>query len=313
MVDPLFAAGASVALAALAEWLHARRCARLGGLAFAGGRPRTWAVWTPGLRVAAIGVLAWSLLVLADGATLPGASARRLPQRLLIALDVSPSMHLRDAGPGGQQTRADRARSLLRKLLAQAGERPLRVGIIAFHGTAIPVLSGSDDRDVVANVLDDLPLEHAFASGKTRLYEALACADRVARPWPPGSTSLLLVSDGDTLPGEPPPSLPPAIAQCAILGVGDSQRGSFIDDHASRQETGELRRLATLVRGSYHDVNRQDLPAELVGRLMPEPPAAGPDRRALAVLLAVIAAAVLALLPVALRLAGAPPVEPSHA
>ena len=275
--------------------------------------PAPGRVGAPPLRVAALGLLAWSLLVLAAGPASGQRASKQTPQRLLIALDVSPSMRLRDAGPSGQQTRADRARDLLRKLLAQAGGRPLRVGIIAFHSTALPVLSGSDDRDVVANVLDDLPLEHAFASGKTRMYEALACAERLARAWPPGSTSLLLLSDGDTLPAETPPSLPRAISSCAILGLGDSQRGTFIDDHASRQEAGELRRLATLLHGSYHDVNRHELPPELLGRVLPAAPVAGPDRRTLALVVAACAAAVLALLPLFLRLAGAPRPEPDHA
>jgi Ca-activated chloride channel family protein len=307
MVSPLLIAVGAASLAVLGEWLHARRCARLGGLAFAGGRPRTWARWSPPLRVVAIVLLAWGLSVLAA----PTAQVRASPgagQRLLIALDVSPSMHLRDAGPAGQQTRAERAREVLRRLLARAGDRPLRVGIIAFHSSALPVLAGSSDRDVVANVLDDLPLEHAFVSGKTRLHEALACAERLARPWPPGSTSLLLVSDGDTEAGDPPPTLPGAITASFILGVGDAQRGTFIDDHVSRQEPGALRRLAEQVRGSYHDINRRDLPPELFDRLLPAPPEAGPDLRALALLAAAIGSAITALLPFALRLHGAPAV-----
>lgn len=307
MVSPLPIAIALAAFAALGEWLHARRCARLGGLAFAAGRARAWARWTPPLRVAALGLLAWGLAVLAIPAVQPRSLAAS-GQRLLIALDVSPSMHLRDAGPSGQQTRAERARDVLRRLLARAGERPVRVGIIAFHSSALPVLAGSSDRDVVANVLDDLPLEHAFVSGKTRLHEALACAERLARPWPPGSTSLIVVSDGDSEPGEAPPDLPAAIATSVILGVGDVQRGIFIDDHASRQEPGTLRQLAGQVRGAYHDINRREPPAELLDRLLPAPPAAGPDRRMLALCAAAIGAAITALLPLALRLYGAPAV-----
>jgi Ca-activated chloride channel family protein len=307
MVSPLLVAMGAAALAALAEWLHARRSARLAGLAFAGGRARAWARWTPPLRVAALALLAWGLTVLAAPAVQPRVAASA-GQRLLIALDVSPSMHLRDAGPAGQQTRAERARDVLRRLLARAGDRPLRVGIIAFHSSALPVLAGSSDRDVVANVLDDLPLEHAFVSGKTRLHEAIACADRLARPWPPGSTGLVLVSDGDSEPAEAPPVLPGAIGSAVILGVGDAQRGTFIDDHVSRQEPGALRRLAEQLRGGYHDINRREPPAAVLDRLLPAPPAAGPDRRALALAAAAVGAAITALLPLALRLHGAPAV-----
>jgi hypothetical protein len=58
------AASIVVALAALAEWLHARRCRRVTRLAFGpAGAPRRW-VGPPVARVAAMGLLAWGLLTL---------------------------------------------------------------------------------------------------------------------------------------------------------------------------------------------------------------------------------------------------------
>ena len=111
-LDPLASALCTMALAAAGEWLHARRCRRIRHLAFGpGGRPRHWVRTVPFLRVAALGALAWGFMVLLqidraieEGRKEPAAKVEGARRRhLVIGLDVSPSMHLRDAAMSGQE------------------------------------------------------------------------------------------------------------------------------------------------------------------------------------------------------------------
>src|SRR5690349_4542444 len=101
------------AVAALAEWLHVRRCRRVARLAFGPtGEPNKWVRITPFVRTAAVTAVAWGLLTLLYVGPRASRSAK-LPEggyrHLVIALDVSPSMKLQDAGSGRKQTRAQRA------------------------------------------------------------------------------------------------------------------------------------------------------------------------------------------------------------
>ena len=310
----------AAALVALGELLHRWRCRRIALLAFPGGSPRPWTVVTPLLRIIAVTVLAWGLatLFLNNPAELAGEMRQAAAKRLVIALDVSPSMDLTDAGPTGGESRARRARELLRSLLARTDLTGVRQSIVALYNGARPVVVDTVDPEVIRNVLDDLPLEHAFSPGKTTLYEAItacgtlaqggtAAPDARPQPWPPGQARLIVISDGDSVAPTQAVRLPPAFAGTLVIGVGDATRGMSIDGHLSRQESSTLRQLAGRFGGSYHDGNRRHVPTDLLAELFP---ARGDHQRSglgdLALAAVVAGAALLALLPVALALAGAP-------
>jgi Ca-activated chloride channel family protein len=110
---PEYLALAAVALAALGEFLHARRVRRVARLAFGpAGQARAWTEIVPFLRVVAVALLTWGfvqLAVLAPRAKRPQLIPEGGFRHLVIALDVSPSMQLKDAGAQRQQTRARRA------------------------------------------------------------------------------------------------------------------------------------------------------------------------------------------------------------
>jgi len=307
----LTAALLTMAASALAEWLHARRVRRVAYLAFgATERPRHWVRLAAPLRIVAAGALAWALMTLLvlDSAalqTIVGDDQREV-QHVVIALDVSPSMHLVDAGPRGDQSRGERAREALGSILNRLDGRRTRFSIVAFYSDARPVVIDTFDPEVVANVLADLPLEHAFDAGKTNLYAGVRSAAELAKGWREKSATLLVVSDGDTLPAQEIPTLPRAYAKMLALGVGNTARGTFIDDHSSRQDAQSLERLALRLGGSYYDVNVRHLPTSVIQSL-PAPPAKagiGLDMRATALAAAGGGAAVLALLPVLLSIAG---------
>src|SRR6266576_2382270 len=112
MIPELTAFGVLL-LATLAEWLHARRCRQIAILAFGPtGKPKEWVSVLPFVRPFAAAILTWGLmnLFLMDARILkPMQRPEGGYRHLLIALDVSPSMQLKDAGPTHQQTRAQRA------------------------------------------------------------------------------------------------------------------------------------------------------------------------------------------------------------
>jgi Ca-activated chloride channel family protein len=310
----LWALAAALLVGALGELLHARRVRRVARLAFGpAARPAPWARAMPALRAAAFGALAWGLVTLllaeprkysSDGASAPGAGELR---HVLLVLDVSPSMQLADAGPERGQSRLQRARSVLESLFRRVPLERHRVTVVAVYNGAKPVVEDTSDFEVVRNILGDLPLQHAFPSGKTRLFDGLEEAARIARPWNPGSTTLALVSDGDTVPALGMPRLPASIDEVLVIGVGDPRTGSFIDGRQSRQDVPALRQIAARLGGVYWNGNEHHLPSTLLAGLAAQAGAGALERltrREYALLASVAGALVLALLPVLLHLFG---------
>lgn len=299
---------AAFALAVIAEWLHAVRVRRIASLAFGPlARPRRWVAVAAPARIAAIAAIAWGLAILLIDEPRESTDTGVQPRHLVVALDVSPSMTIGDAGANRSVTRGQRARDLVRSLLERIDRGRLLVSVIAFYNGAKPVVVDTKDPEVVGNVLADLPLEYAFEVGKTRMYDAVASAAEIGKAWRPGSAVFVLVSDGDTLPATAPPVLPPAFSDTLVIGVGDAARGTMIADHASSQDASSLRQLAARLHGRYHDGNVRHLPSKQLGGFAVA--AAGPARTGLAwwALIAVCAgAAVEALLPPALIAFGSP-------
>lgn len=299
------------AFAAGAEWQHARRCRRVARLAFGpAGKARAWTAVAPVLRVVAVTLLAWGLTqlwLLQPRAARPGQVPEGGYRHLVIALDVSPSMQLKDAGPERRQTRMQRASGVLLSVLERVALEQLRVSIVAFYTDAKPVVVDTFDLEVVKNILNDLPLEMAFDTGKTSLLAGVREAAALAKAWAPGSTTLLVVSDGDSIPDSGLPEMPRSIAQVSVLGVGSARTGENIDGHLSRQDASTLRQLANRLRAEYHDVNEKHLPSERLAALAhqwPRRDEAGADRRKLALAGVAIGACLLAALPLALAFAG---------
>jgi Ca-activated chloride channel family protein len=317
---PFVIAISAALIIALAEWLHARRIRRIARLAFLPtGRPRAWTVAVPIIRSLAFGLAVWGLLTLLalDGAPTRLNESRHRPDRhLLIALDVSPSMFIRDAGENGKQLRRERAADVLRSVFQRLDMERTRVSIVAFYTTAKTVVVDTSDLNVVQNVLADLPLEYAFKEGQTNMYVGVKEAARLAEKnaWPPRSATLIVVSDGDSLPDALPPSMPPAIADTLVLGVGNPYRGTSIAGHSSRQDISSLRGLAARLHGIYHDGNEKHLPTTtLAGLSMLR---ADEDQRASERTIALIAAgagaSILALIAPLLAFFGAPRLAHRH-
>jgi Ca-activated chloride channel family protein len=316
VVDPLtFAAavgGAAVVLAVLAELLHFARVVKAAPLAF-GPRRRflPLAVAAPVLRVAAVGAVGWGLAVFASW---PPKSHKAKETKdseyrhLVLVLDVSPSMQVADAGPDGKQKRAERAADLIQSFFERVQAEQYKTTIIAVYTSAKPVVKDTADREVVRNILTDLPMRHAFKAGETNLFSGLEMAAEVAKPWNPNSAVLLVVTDGDTVPATGMPKMPASIGNNVVMiGVGNPTVGKAIGGHMTRQDASTLRQVATRLNGAYHDGNDKQLSTELVSRVDEKATNKRQEvwtAREWAFVAVGVGGGVLALLPVALTLLG---------
>ena len=302
-------AALGVALVVLiAEVLHARRVRRIARLAFGPtGRPALWATLAPALRVGATTAVAWGLvtLILLKPKT---HQAEAIPdnqkRNVLLVLDVSPSMRLKDAGPAHDLTRRARATAVMESFFQRVPIEQYLISVVAVYNGAKPVVISTKDMEVIRNIMSDLPMQFAFQVGKTDLFAGIAEADKIARPWRPKSTLMVLVSDGDTVPATGMPKLPAAVSDVLVVGVGDPRAGSFIDGRQSRQDAGSLRQIAARLGGTYIDANEKHLPTDLLTRLTVIPRAGVFEqlsRREYSLMAVGTGASLLALLPVLLQ------------
>lgn len=305
------AAVVAVLVAAVAELWHQARIRRLAPLLFGPRRrPAHWAMAAPVLKVAALGALAWGLTALLDEqpkvhkiGVLPEHEVRHL----VLVLDVSPSMRLQDAGPSGQQGRHQRARDVMESFFSRVTVEQYRITVIATYNGAKPVVIDTRDLEVVRNILNDLPMHYAFPVGKTDIFAGLQEAARIAHPWQPRSTTVILVSDGDTVPATGMPKMPAAVSHVLVVGVGDPVTGRFIDGRQSRQDRSTLRQVAVRLGGTYHDGNEKHLSTAILQDLTQtsgESPLQRLTRREYALIAIGLGGAVYALLPLLLHLLG---------
>lgn len=274
MVSAVAWAVTAAAVMAFAEWLHARRVARLRLVAFGPtGRPRFWVRFVPPLKVLAVGGLTWALIVLLQLPPRVRQPDDRRPvafhelKHIVLVLDVSPSMRLQDAGVDGDQSRMARAREVMESYFQRIPMDEYRITVIATYTKALPVVEDTRDIGVVRNVLSDLPMHFAFRPGETELFAGIRRAAETARGWRPRSTTVVLVTDGDTVPSSGMPKMPASVSDVLVVGVGDPTQGAFINGRHSRQDVGTLRQIAARLRGVYHNGNDRHLPTDLIKRL----------------------------------------------
>ena len=258
----------ALAAVALGEWIHARHVDAASVLAFGpSGRPRRWTRVAPAVRTLSAALFVWGSATLALSPSSTITIDRTTSERLLVLMDVSPSMYLEDAGSTEPVTRLSRARSTLRAILDRtAPEVPISVG--AFYNELKPIVVDTTDRNILENVCNRLPLTQAFTGqrAKTNLTGSLAAAFEMIEPWPLKSTTIVLLTDGDSVPSKGLPATPRSVSDLVVLGFG-SNVGRLIDGHSSCQQIADLTALAHRTDGTYLDCNAADPPPELLRRL----------------------------------------------
>lgn len=298
-----------VALAA--EALHWRRTRRIAQLAFGPyTTPRLWARWAPLFTAFSVAAVVWgltTLLFIEPKTHATTTIADDEIKHLVLVLDVSPSMFLVDAGPDAKQSRRQRVHSLMTSFFDRVQLPNYRTSIVAVYNGAKPVVIDTKDREVVNNVLEDLPLHFAFNAGKTDLFAGLGEAAGIVKEFPPKTTTLMLLSDGDTVPATGMPEMPDSVEHVIVVGVGDPVTGKFLNGSQSRQDASTLRQIAMRLGGVYHDGNEKHLSTDLIRSI-----AAGEtksvfeklSKREFALLACGVGAALLAVLPLLLHYFG---------
>ena len=315
----LVALGCAV-LVGLGEYWHTRRSAKVRKLAYGPeDHPKSWTRCCPFLRVIAMSVVCWGLVILAFSdpeAMGTESEAQEVEeqgedpedlQRVMLVLDISPSMNAVDAGPNQDKRRRDRVMDVVEGVLHRIALTRTRFSVVVFFTSARPVVVDARDTNVVRNILDNLPLIWSFEPGETQLLSGLEKAAELAANWPPESTTLFLCTDGDTVDFSKVPKMPSSIRGLEILAVGDPLQSTRVGRHETRQQAAVLKRLAAEMGGQYHDVNRKHMPSSALtdlSRVPPPPPEAGMSLKELARLAVLIGATILGALPLLLQYFG---------
>ena len=178
MVIALAIAAGCLAVTVVGERLHAARVARVARLAFGPtGEPASWTTLAPAARCVGVFLLAWGSVTLAmhdpvEAEVTPDAKASR---QLLVCLDVSPSMQVADAGPDAEKvTRAAWAGKVFRGILDRIDMKTTRITLVVFYSKALVVLEQTTDKNVIANMLDGLPMHVGFDPGPNALIGKVA-------------------------------------------------------------------------------------------------------------------------------------------
>lgn len=269
----LIVAGVAAVLVLSAEALQVRRTLKVAPFVFGPDRaPSLWLWIATATRPIGAALLAGSLTALA---LLPPISHRKdgaevafeKLKHVVVVLDVSPSMRLQDAGLKNDQSRMKRAREVMESYFQRVPMSEFRVSVVAVYTDAFPVVEDTKDAGVVRNILNDLPMHFAFVPGETDLFAGIRKAADVAKGWRPRSATMILVTDGDTVPSTGMPRMPASVADVVVVGVGDPSKGSFINGKNSRQDVSTLRQIAARLGGVYHNGNEKHLSTSLIDRL----------------------------------------------
>lgn len=261
-----------LAIGLAAEFRHAFRIRRVAHLAFGPERrPRVWTMLAPVARVVSLAAMAWGFLSLWWVVEPQVHNQSKIDEsdykHLLLVVDVSPSMNLGDAGPGLDESRRARAAAVLESLFNRVPMREYKISMIGVYSEAKPLLKESTDIEVVRHIVENMPLWHGFKPGKTDLIAGLNEAAKMATGWDPRSATVVVLTDGDSVPATGMPSMPASVANVFVVGVGDAVAGKYIDGHQSRQDVATLRQLANRLNGIYHNGNQKHLTSQIIGRM----------------------------------------------
>ena len=301
-----------VLFATLGEVFHQWRIQKVKRLAFGPkSGPATWSYAASVLRVIALGLACWGFaslwLVVEAEIHNKNKIEENEYKHLVLVVDVSPSMHLKDAGPERDRTRRQRASDVLESLFNRIPMRQFKISFIAVYTDAKMLLEDSKDHEVVRHIMEKMPMWHAYKPGKTKLMSGINEAVKVAKPWNPNSAFVLMLTDGDTVPTTGMPNLPASVADFIVVGVGDPTTGSFIDGHQSRQDINTLRQVANRLRGVYHNGNKKHLTSQIVGKFVRQEDEAAKKvwkRREWAMMAAVTGSAIFSIIPILLHYFG---------
>lgn len=242
--------------------MHVRRIRVAARLAFGTEGAKTWTHVVPWLRVASLTAFAWGVTTLLmlkleapDDATAKERHDAEATRLVFLGGFVAEHVFA-GRGPDGTLTRHARMREVVEGILQRVSGN-LRFGVIGFYTDSLPVVMEARDPELVRNVFNGLPLTYAMPVGQTDLGTAVNRTLEIVADFPKGSTRMIILTDGDSVPLAPINPRPASVRELLVLGVGNPHKGSFIDGHQSRQEADTLQRVATSLLGVYQRRQRQ--------------------------------------------------------
>jgi len=200
-------------------------------------------------------------------AAMPGESLRALD--VVIALDVSRSMEIRDGGAVEtiDISRLERGMTIVREAIGASGGMRLGVAISRNRGIVAVPLTWDTDAAITF-----LGAAGSSLTGRGTNLEALVdTAASAFQSSHPSTRIILLVSDGEELSG----SLNAALGRCkrdgitvSAIAVGSDEGGTLDDGQIlSRRDPQAMRAAARQTGGMYIDGNRSDASRTLGGHL----------------------------------------------
>ena len=213
-------------------WLQSRRrrvAVRYASLALvrdAGGRGPGWRRHVPPLLV----LLALTVLLLASARPVAVVALPAQQQTIVLAIDVSASMRATDVKPNRLIAAQQAAKAFIRDL-----PRGVRVGIVAFAGSAQVAQLPTQSHEDLERAIDGFQLQRGTATGNgivlalaTLFPNSGATLDLLAGARP---TAPPMALDGapPSISPSPPPVPPGSYDSAAIVMLTDGQRTTGVD------------------------------------------------------------------------------------
>ncbi len=184
---------------------------------------------------------------------------------VILAVDVSLSMGAKDVAP----SRIEAARDAVRRFAELAPDN-LRIGLVAFAGTALPVVAPTDDRATLVDAVERLGLGQGTAVGEA-IFTALeqlrleADANGVLPP-----SALVVLSDGETTVGRSEAEAAAAARRIGVpvytIAFGTPAGTVYVQDRLVPVpvDQGSLRQVAEETGGAFFTAaSERDLRAVL--------------------------------------------------
>lgn len=171
---------------------------------------------------------------------------------LVLAIDVSLSMGASDVEPNRIVAAQEAAVSF-----SNLAPRDLNIGLVAFAGTALPVLTPDTDRRPLTTAIDRLGLGQGTAIGEA-IFASLDQLE-AAVPDPEVPTAIVVLSDGETTVGRPDGEAAAAAVEAGVpvyaISFGTSSgvvefQGDRIPVPVSPEP---LRQIATSTGGAFFE------------------------------------------------------------
>lgn len=220
-------------------------------------------------RVATAGALLLGvlLMVVAFARPVVAVPVPREQAAVVLALDVSLSMGAEDVPPN----RLDAARGAARRFVELAPEN-LQIGLVAFAGTALPVIPPTTDRAATLAAIDRLGYGQGTAVGEAVYASVGLLQASVAAGEEMAPSSIVVLSDGASTTGRPEAE---AAAEAAGQGIPVSTvafgtgRGAIVFEGQVVDvpvDEGALRSVAETTGGRFFEVaSESELEAILEG------------------------------------------------